>query len=72
MPSSRLESWNFVGQSQIQKIKRSAIVTSANVRRKKDTKAAQLMGPGKEMTVRKISLKIFPLLKPRMNGRCKA
>jgi hypothetical protein len=71
MPSSRLGSLNFIGQSQIQKIERLVIVTSVNDERKKDTKAAGLKGLGKEMTMRKISLGIFPLLKPRLNRPCK-
>lgn len=71
MPSSRLESRNFIGQSQIQKIERSAIVILANVRSKKDTNAARLKDPEKEMTVRGISPGIFPFLKMRLKGRFK-
>jgi hypothetical protein len=71
MPSSRLDSRNFIGQSHIQKIERSVIVTSANVGRKEDTKAAGLKDPDKEMTMRGISPGIFPLLKSRLKGRCK-
>lgn len=52
MPFSRLEFRNFIGQSQIQKTERSVIVILANVGRKKDTTAAGLKDPEKEMTVR--------------------
>jgi hypothetical protein len=72
MPSSRLGSRNFIGQPQIQKTERPTIVTSESVGRKKDTKAAELRDPESEITVRKKSLEICPLLKPRPKGRCKA
>jgi hypothetical protein len=71
MPSSRLESRNFIGQLQIQNTEKPAIVTLANVRRKKDVKVAKLKGPEREMTERKKSMEIFLPLKPRPKGRCK-
>jgi hypothetical protein len=72
MPSSRLGSRNFIGQSQIQKIERLELVILESVGRRKDTKAAELRGPESKITVRKKSPKIFPLPKPRPRGRCKA
>ncbi len=71
MPSSRLESRNSIGQSLIPKTKRSAIVISTNVGRKKDMKAAGLKALESKTTERKKSQEIFPLLKSRLKGRCK-
>jgi len=71
MPFSKPKFPNFTELSLTQETERLAIVISESGRRKKDMKAAGLKGLRKEMTVRKRSPKIFSLLKPRLNGRCK-
>jgi hypothetical protein len=69
---SRLGFWKSTEQSQIQKSKRSTIVISESDGRMKDPEAAESRNPEKEITKKKRFLCTFPLLKPRLKGRCKA
>jgi hypothetical protein len=72
MPFSKPKFPNFTELSLTQETERLAIVISESGRRKKDMKAAGLKALESKTTERKKSQEIFPLLKSRPKGRCKA